>query len=256
MRRVLKWAALLVVVVVVVLVAVVVAAFSGLAPIADWQRLDGVEVVKDGLVACYLVDLRPGEVALVDACNDASGKAVIAALTKRGLRPDAVKAVFLTHGDKDHISGVLAFPGVQVLALATDVALAEGRETRFLKGLISPKDTGVRVTRSLGDGEVVELPGAAFQAYAVPGHTRGSAAFLARGVLFMGDSAEVTTEGTLAPAKRLTSDDPAQNRASLARLARRLEPAASDVRAIAPAHSGLLVRGLSPLTDFARAARE
>ena len=256
MKRVLKWATLLVVVVVLALVAVVMAAFSGLSSIVDGQRLDGVEVVKDGFVACYLVDLGPCEVALVDACNDASGKPVIAALTKRGLRPDAVKAVFLTHGDKDHISGVLAFPGAQVLALAPDVPLAEGRETRFLKRMISPKDTGVRVTRSLGDGEVVELPGTAFQTYAVPGHTRGSAVFLARGVLFMGDSAEVTSEGTLAPAKRLTSDDPAQNRASLARLARRLEPAASDVRAIAPAHSGLLEKGLSPLTELARVTRE
>jgi glyoxylase-like metal-dependent hydrolase (beta-lactamase superfamily II) len=89
--------------------------------------------------------------------------------------------------------------------------------------------------------------------YAVPGHTKGSAAFLARGVLFMGDSAEVTTEGRLAPAKRLTSDDPALNRASLAKLAERLAPAAAEVRAIAPAHSGVLVKGLAPLTDLVRA---
>jgi hypothetical protein len=57
----------------------------------------------------------------------------------------------------------------------------------------------------------------------------------------------------MAPAKRLTSDDPALNRASLARLAERLAPSAADVKAIAPAHSGVLSKGLGPLTDFARA---
>jgi len=41
------------------------------------QRLDGLQVVKDGIVACYLVDLGPHEVALVDTCNDRSAKAFL-----------------------------------------------------------------------------------------------------------------------------------------------------------------------------------
>jgi hydroxyacylglutathione hydrolase len=252
MKRVLKWVGLGLLVVVLGLASIVFAAFHGLAPIQDGQRLDGVQVVKDGIVSCYLVDLGEHEVALVDACNDRSAKAVLGALTKRGLGPEAVRAIFLTHGDPDHISGAIAFPKAQVMALAADVPLAEGREIRMLGWLLSPKDTGVRVARALGDGEKIELSGVGFRVYAVPGHTRGSAAYLARGVLFMGDSAEATAEGTLAPGKRLTSDDPALNRASLVKLAERLAPSATDVKAIAPAHSGVLSKGLAPLTDFAR----
>jgi glyoxylase-like metal-dependent hydrolase (beta-lactamase superfamily II) len=253
MKRVLKWIGLALLVVILVLAGIVFAAFHGLSPIQDGQKLDGVQVVKDGIVSCYLVDLGEREVALVDACNDKSATAVLAALTKRGLGPEAVKAIFLTHGDKDHIAGALAFPSAQVLALAPDIGLAEGREIRMLKWLLSPKETGVHVTRALTDGEVVDLAGTTFAVYAVPGHTKGSAAFLARGVLFMGDSAEATSEGALAPAKRLTTEDPALNRASLAKLAERLAPSAAQVKAIAPAHSGVLSKGLAPLTDFAQA---
>jgi hydroxyacylglutathione hydrolase len=253
MKRILKWVGLVLLVLVLGLAGIVFASFRGLAPIEDGQTLAGVQVVKDGIVACFLVDLGEREVALIDACNDKSAKAVRAALAKRGLGPEAVRAIFLTHGDMDHIAGAPAFPGAQVMALAPDVALAEGREVRMLKWLRSPKDTGVRVTRALADDEVVELSGVTFHTYAVPGHTRGSAAYLARGVLFMGDSAEATAEGALAPAKRLTSDDPALDRVSLAKLAKRLEPSAADVKAIAPAHSGILSKGLAPLTDLARA---
>ncbi len=253
MKRLLGWAGLVLLAVVLGLAGIVFASFRGLSPIEDGWRLGGVQVVKDGIVACYLVDLGEREVALVDACNDRSARAILGALSKRGLGADAVKAILLTHGDKDHVSGALAFPGAQVMALGPEVALAEGREVRLLKWLLSPKDTGVRVARALSDGEVVDLPGVDVRIYAVPGHTRGSAAFLARGVLFMGDSAETTSEGALAPAKRLTSDDPAQNRESLATLARRLAPSASEVRAIAPAHSGVLAKGLAPLKDLARA---
>ncbi len=255
MKRLLKWVGLLLLLVVVALAGlagVVYASFRGLAPIQDARQLDGVEVVKDGIVACYIVDLGAREVALVDACNDRSAKALRQALSRRGLGADAVKAILLTHGDADHVSGAVAFPGAQVMALAPDVPLAEGRAVRMLRWLRSPKDTGVRVARALADGEVVDLSGVAFRVFAVPGHTAGSAAYLARGVLFMGDSSETTSAGALAPAKRLTTDDPAQNRASLARLAATLAPAPADVRYIAPAHSGLLAKGLAPLADFAR----
>jgi hydroxyacylglutathione hydrolase len=253
MKRVLKWVGLVVLVIVLGLAGIVCAAFSGNAPIADGQQLDGVQVVKDGFVSCYLVDLGAREVALVDACNDAAAKAIRRALAARGLGPDAVKAILLTHGDPDHLHGARAFPQATVMALAPDVPLAEGRETRM--PLFGPKDTGVRVARALADGEVVEVGGVRFRVLAVPGHSKGSAAFLARGVLFMGDSAETTSKGALAPANRLTSSRPAENRSSLVKLAETLAPSAAEVRAIAPAHSGMLVQGLAPLADFARAQR-
>jgi glyoxylase-like metal-dependent hydrolase (beta-lactamase superfamily II) len=138
------------------------------------------------------------------------------------------------------------------MALGPDVALAEGREARGISKLVgSPHWNGIRVARVLRDGEYLSISSLGIRVFAVPGHTKGSAAFLARDVLFVGDSAEVTKEGKLAPGKRLFTESPAQNRASLRALAKRLEPMATEVKAIAPAHSGMLVAGVAPLTEFA-----
>ena len=251
--RVLKWLGVVVLVLALGVAALIFSAFHGLSSIQNGQRFDGVETVKDGIVACYLVDVGPREVALVDAGMDWSAKPILTALGRRGLGPEAVKAILLTHGDSNHIRGARAFPKAELMALAPDVALAEGREGRFLKWLFSPKPTGLKVSRALSDGQIVEVGSVSFRVYAVPGHTKGSAAFLARGVLFMGDAAESTTEGKLANGKRIASDNPALNRESLIKLASTLAPLAASVKVIAPSHSGILAKGLAPLTDFAQA---
>jgi glyoxylase-like metal-dependent hydrolase (beta-lactamase superfamily II) len=226
--------------------------FSGGLPIKDGQRLDGVEVVKDGFVSSFIVDINDKNVVLIDAGNDREAKPILAALGRRNLGATAVRAILLTHGDRDHTAGVLAFPAAQVMALAPDVGLAEGREARGVFKLAgSPHPNGIRVARILSDGEYFSISSLGIRVFAVPGHTKGSAAFLMQNVLFMGDSAEATKDGKLAPGKRLFTESPAQNRASLRALATRLEPVAADVKAIAPAHSGVLTRGLAPLTEFA-----
>jgi glyoxylase-like metal-dependent hydrolase (beta-lactamase superfamily II) len=225
--------------------------FSGNLPIKDGERIDGVEVVKDGIVSAFIVDAGDNSVALVDASNDRQAKAIVLALARRNLGPGAVKAIFLTHGDRDHTAGALAFPQAQVMVLEPDVGLAEGREARGIFKIAGTHPTGMKITRVLRDGETVTVGDLPVRVFAVPGHTKGSAAFLARGVLFMGDSAEATKEGKLAPGKRLTSESPEQNRASLRQLATRLLPMSGEIKAIAPAHSGVLTKGLAPLTEYA-----
>jgi len=229
--------------------------FSGNLPITDGERLDGVEVVKDGIVSAYVLDVGDKSVALVDASNDRQAKAIVLALARRNLGPGAVQAIFLTHGDRDHTAGALAFPQAQVMVLEPDVGLAEGREARGIFKLAGTHPTGMKITRALHDGETVTVGDVPVRVFAVPGHTKGSAAFLARGVLFMGDSAESTKEGKLAPGKRLTSESPEQNRASLRQLATRLLPMSAEIKAIAPAHSGVLTKGLAPLTEFAATSK-
>lgn len=46
------------------------------------------------------------------------------------------------------------------------------------------------------------------------------------------------------------TENPAQNRASLHRLVKQLEPSAAEIKAIAASHSGMLTTGLAPLTEF------
>ena len=112
--------------------------------------------------------------------------------------------------------------------------------------------TGVTVTRVLHDGDVVTLGGVPMRVYAVPGHTAGSAAYYVDGALLVGDSADVTSDGSLQGAPWLFSDSQPENRASLVRLEQRLVADGLSVSAIVPAHSGT-ADGLAPLTNFARA---
>jgi glyoxylase-like metal-dependent hydrolase (beta-lactamase superfamily II) len=249
MKRILKVAAALAAAFVLALGLFYAVAMGGKAAIPDGLRLDAVQVVKDGFVSAHLLDIGPGEVALIDSGNDPEAKAVVAALKARGLGPDSVKAVVLTHGDIDHVAGVRQFPKAAVMALEPDIDLAEGRTSRT--PFLSPRPTGVRVSRLLEDGEVVELGATRIEVFAVPGHTPGSAAYLARGILFLGDSAEIREDGTLEAARWPFCENRAENRSSLRQLARRLGSRAGEVKAIACSHSGVLTRGLAPLTELA-----
>jgi len=211
-------------------------AFSKNAPIIDHQApAPGVEIVKDGFVSVAILDVAPEKVALIDAGNDKEAKAVLAALTQRGLAKSAVVAIFLTHGHPDHTNGCRVFPDAQVYAMKDEV------------GLIG---AAADVTHPLSDGDVSQVGDLRVEAFALPGHTLGSAAFLARGVLFFGDSAGGAKDGTMMPAVRWFSKDPRQNVASLKALEARLQPRAPDVRILAFAHSGPL-EGFQPFVSFA-----
>lgn len=216
--------------------AVFYSAFGHNMPIVDGQSLrSGVQVVKDGFVGIDLLDVAPGKVALVDAGNNQSGKAILAALAGRGLTPASVVAIFLTHGHGDHVAGCRLFPSADVYALESEV------------GLIG---AAAKVNHPLRDGDAAEVGNLRVEAFASPGHTPGSAVYLARGVLFFGDSANGRKDGTLMPAVRLFSKDANQNIASLKALAARLHPRAAEVKTLAFAHSGP-IEGFAPLAAFA-----
>ena len=126
------------------------------------------------------------------------------------------------------------------MALAPEVTMVEGR-------------AGVKVARVLQDGDTVMLGQVPVRAVSVPGHTAGSAAYLADGVLFIGDyAADAAKNGTIKQPPWFFSVSEAQDRASLVRLDQRLIHDGSDVKAIEFAHSGVLLDGLSPLTTFAQ----
>jgi hydroxyacylglutathione hydrolase len=237
MKRVLKWLAVGLLLVVLALCWGFYVVFGRNRPMVDGQVLaPGVETVKDGfLVSAFILDVAPGVVALVDCGNDKGGKALLAALSRRGLGPQAVAGIFLTHGHPDHTAGCHLFPGAQVFALAPEVALI---------------GDAAQLTRPLQDGDGTNVGGLHVETFATPGHTPGSAVYLADGVLFFGDSASGGKDGALHPAVRLTSKDPEKNVASLKSLAARLRPRADEVKVLAFAHSGPL-QGLAPLEAFA-----
>jgi hydroxyacylglutathione hydrolase len=235
-KRVLKWVGLVVLLLVIAAGSIWYSAFGHNSPIVDGQQVvPGVETVKDGFVSVFVVDAGPGKVALVDAGKDTSGKAILSALARRGLTPASVAAIFLTHGHGDHTAACKLFPDAQVYALESEVALV---------------GDAARVTHPLSDGEVDDVGDLHVETFAVPGHTPGSAVYLMRGALLFGDSAGASKDGAMMKAVSLFSKDSALNVTSLKALEARLQPRATEIKALAFAHTGPLV-GFEPFAVFA-----
>jgi hydroxyacylglutathione hydrolase len=236
MKPALKWVGLVVLVLGIALGAVWYSAFGNNSRIVDAQQLaPGVETVKDGFVSIFMLDVQPARVALVDAGKDGSGSAIFAALARRGLTRESVSAIFLTHGHGDHTAGCKLFPEAQVYAMENEVPIV---------------GNAAKVSHPMKDGDVTNVGDLRVEAFAVPGHTAGSAAYLARGVLFFGDSAGASKDGLMMKAVRLFSKDSSQNVASLKALEARLAPRASEVKVLAFAHTGPL-EGFQPFALFA-----
>jgi glyoxylase-like metal-dependent hydrolase (beta-lactamase superfamily II) len=235
MKRALVGAGLVVTVLVLLLGAAWYSAFGNNLAAVEGPVSDGVELVKDGYANAFMIDAGPKKVVLVDTGHDASGRALLAALARRSLTPASVAGIFLTHGHPDHTAGVRLFPGVDVYTMEAEIPVV---------------GDAAKVTHPLKDGDVVQVGDLRIEAFAVPGHTPGSAVYLARGVLFFGDSAGASKAGGVMPAVRLFSKDQAENVASLKSLAGRLEHRQSEILAMTFGHTGSL-SGLTPLEAFA-----
>lgn len=157
--------------------------------------------------------------------------------------PEDVIAVFLTHAHRDHVAGwravrgapfFLAEPEVPLLEGADDHADGPSRLAARVLGRVGPAPGEVEV-RAFSRDTAFVFGADTVRAFAVPGHTAGSAAYLYRGVLFVGDAMSARWSGRLTPPKRVYTADPAQGAASIASLWRRLEP--YRVRWVCTAHA-------------------
>ncbi|HVP66934.1 MAG TPA: MBL fold metallo-hydrolase [Anaeromyxobacteraceae bacterium] len=222
-------------------------------------------LVEPGLVAekgagAFLYAIRTaGGAVLVDAGADAKGRPIDAALRALGATRVEVTDLLLTHGHTDHTAGAAAVPNARVHAGQGDVgmaATADG-ERRGLAPLLArlwphgaPRiDDAIAGERriALGGGEEA-------RALPVPGHSRGSTAYLVHGVLFVGDVVSYE-EGRLVEAPRLLSDDPDRNLRSVAALAEELSGV--PVRRVCAGHGGCSPDGSARelLARFAAGAR-
>lgn len=115
-------------------------------------------LVIDGSGRCAVVD--PGEAAPVEA-----------ALAREGA---TLAAVWATHHHHDHVGGVAALvaahPGLEVVAGVNDAAKTP------------------HVTRTLEDGDHVELGALRARCIHNPGHTLGAISFVVNGCVFTGDT--------------------------------------------------------------------
>lgn len=220
---------------------------KGISPLVEGQQMQGgaVTVVVDATspspVAAYLIRLADGGLALVDAGMDIQAKALVEALHRAGRSEADVTAIFLTHGHGDHAGGLQRFPQAQIYGLDLDPTL---RPAGSLPAM------GQRLTR-LHDGEIIRCGGTPVEAFALPGHTADSGAFLVHGVLFLGDSAAGQYNGKIGGAPPFLSIDRARSHRELANLARRLAPRRQDIAWLAFGHQGPLA-GAAPLLTWAK----
>lgn len=223
---------------VVVLGAGFAMAFTGNRPVdPDEELADGrVRVLQDEFVNLFAIQTGDG-VVLVDAGMSPEG--LTGALQRASLSPGDVRAVFLTHGHGDHVGGLAAVPDAAVYAAEAEIPLLSGEVASKspVGRLVGRQDAGVTLTRAVRDGETVTVGDLTLRAFVIPGHTAGSTAWLADGVLFLGDSARAGDDGALRAAPWVFSDDLDDNRASLTRLA---SMASDDVQVLAFGHTGTL----------------
>ena len=254
MKRALKIAALVVVVIVIIVAIPIASALLGRKSPDDGVEVNGIRIVKDGIVTVGVVPISENTVALIDAGNDKAGKAIMTELSRRKLDRDAVTAIFITHGHPDHTAAIAMFPKAEVMSLEREAPLVEGREGSHgpLTRLFPVSPTGVKVSRPLRDGETVALGQTQIRVFAVPGHTAGSAAYLVNEVLFLGDAADIGRSGDVQGSRWIFSDSQSDDRASLVALEKRLSAEAVPVKAIVFAHSGVLTNGLAPLNAYAQ----
>ncbi len=165
-------------------------------------------------------------VTLVDAGLPGSAGRIGRYLSSVGRSLDELTRIICTHGHPDHVGGVreLAGDGVQVLMHAADatgiaVGLRAALASRSRGRMLAYVTRRPAAVTPLEDGAVIPVLGG-MRVIHVPGHTPGSIClFAARGgLLFVGDALEMQG-GRPSFASRIFSEDHAQARRSVQRLA-------------------------------------
>ncbi len=192
----------------------------------------------------FQVDSEGKEFGLIDAGIDPKAKEVLAVLRYQNLGPEAIRAIFLTHGHSDHSAGVEAFPQADIYVSEGDKGVVEGTAAPegFLPGLGGKQSHSSVADASklhvISDGEAVTIGGKTIRAFAVPGHTRGSMVYLIGNTLHLGDAAYFDTKGKARKAPALVSADLKESLRSLAALVKRFDEEGIQVQTVTSGHSG------------------
>jgi len=171
--------------------------------------LDGVrtaEIVRLGVSTNVYVVGPPDELLLIDAGTSEAAPELIETLEAGGCRPDAIRAIIITHGHNDHYGGALPlveWSGAPVWAHVAAAMQIENPEGDFrdpaaiwdnatragLEGFRERVGGPVRVDRLLREGDTIEHAGLAFEVRHTPGHERGLVTLFerARRLAFVGD---------------------------------------------------------------------
>jgi N-acyl homoserine lactone hydrolase len=160
---------------------------------------------------------------LVDVAHPGRRSLLVQKLAERGLTPDDIDAVFLTHAHWDHMLNIDLFPKAKVLMNEVErqyIKQIDGHDWATMAYASSVIES--MQAQSLKDGEEVDD---GVTMLAVPGHSKGSAALLVRGddgttSAICGD-AFPNTSSILSGMPRLVFGDPEAARRSITTLMER-----------------------------------
>lgn len=199
--------------------------------VSDPPRAVAVTTPEHTRSMIYLLRTDRG-VVVVDLGWVGAERALRGGLRRMDAQPADVVAVLLTHSHRDHLAGwrtVRHAPFVlhhDELPHLWGEARHRDRPSRLADRLLGrgslPPDA-VRVHSFSADSTLV-FGRDTIRAFHIPGHTAGSAAFLARGVLFVGDALSYAGAGELQQASRSFAADLERSRVSMASLVERLRP--------------------------------
>jgi glyoxylase-like metal-dependent hydrolase (beta-lactamase superfamily II) len=231
------------------------------APMPGGDMANGNTRILSAHSSAYLfpMDATGKAFALIDSGMDPQAAEIIATLQAKGVGPDAIKAIFVTHGHSDHTGGIRAFPSADVYVGAGDRGFVEGREAAegFLPHL-GGKQPKIAIAdpaklHTVTDGETVTVGTKTVRCFTVPGHTRGSVAYLVDDTLHLGDAAYFDTAGRARKAPPPVSADLRQSLRSLAGLVKRFDDEGIRVTTVTSGHSG--EGTFDALRDLAKAAK-
>jgi glyoxylase-like metal-dependent hydrolase (beta-lactamase superfamily II) len=202
----------------------------------------GIESVCSRGSITWIVPVDDGGVVLIDTGFDDEARAIRHAVGDR-----RIHGILLTHAHLDHAAGTSSLDAPVWVGRADAPALRGEATFPALYPRLGEALGGIPVAKGpiheVDGGEVVGFGHRRFTAVAVPGHTRGSIAWLLDDVLFGGDAIQAPMGDGLYPAPVGFTEDLVQAYASLRRL--------RDVpfRTLADAHYGVLDNAHAFLRD-------
>lgn len=140
-----------------------------------------------GWSSCYLVTTSKGERVLFDTAGYNERAVVVAKLTERGISPDSLDLVILSHLHFDHAANWDLFPKAEIVVHDCELAYAASQEAdgailRFHAQALRAE----RRVRVVSGDEITLAP--ELTLLHVPGHTPGAIALATDGMILCGDA--------------------------------------------------------------------
>ena len=143
----------------------------------------GIYAIKDSFVNMFLVKDSDNYIA-IDAGNDV--ETISAELKKLNIKPDKIKAIFLTHCDGDHTAALTLFKNAKVYYSRQEVQMIDGTTPKilFMHNSLSRKECTLLDDQQTSTVGIIQIKG-----ISTPGHTPGSMSYIINDkYLFVGDA--------------------------------------------------------------------